>query len=58
MEPYRLFHIDITLPSGGVLTDRQLAVSIWHAIDKAYTKHSAKQSDRLKYKIKKSLLRV
>ena len=49
-EPHFNFTVEIKLPSGLIITDKQMAVSKWHAIDKAFTKYSDKQSDRTKYR--------
>ena len=52
------FSIKIILPDGTIITDRQLAVSTYHAIDKSITRYGDKQSDRSKYTAKKPIIRV
>lgn len=54
-DEYRMYNIDIILPSDpGTNEDKiqvkELAVSQWHAIEKAITKYSSIQPDRSKYK--------
>lgn len=55
MDEYRMYDIDIILNSDpGTHEDKiqvkELAVSQWHAIEKALTKYSSIQPDRSKYK--------
>ena len=52
------YSIVIVLPNGSTITDRQLACSIYHAIEKSFTVNSCKQMDRSKYKAVKSLIKT
>ena len=41
LEHYLNDTINITLPNGEVIWDKQLGVTKWHALDKSYTKYCA-----------------
>lgn len=58
LEHYLNHTINITLPNGEVIWDKQLGVTKWHALDKSYTKYMHLQSDRTKYNVLKPLIRV
>lgn len=58
MEPYRNYYIVITLADGDTMVVQQLARSEWEAKDKAFSKHSHIQGDRLKYRVKRPMLNL
>mgnify|MGYP006901815544 CR=1 FL=1 len=49
-ERYSNYKIVITLPNGIVISQKVFATTLWHAIDKLFTKFSDEQPDRTQYK--------